>query len=64
MSEKMPHTIDNYVPLKCGFDISYGIGQKQWPIWVLVFVSDLNQNSGFGGTLVECIPEKNLKTYQ
>ena len=37
--------------MKCGFGISYGIGQKYQPIWVSVFVSDLNQNSGFGRTL-------------
>ena len=34
-----------------GFGIGYGIGQKYPPIWVLVSVSDLNQNSGFGRTL-------------
>ena len=38
MIEKMPHTIG----------ISYGIGRKYRPIWV----SDLNQNSGFGRTLL------------
>jgi hypothetical protein len=29
----------------------YGIGRKYKQIWVLVLVLDLNQNSGFGGTL-------------
>ena len=40
MIEKMPHTIG----------IGYGIGRKYRPIWVSV--SDLNQNSGFGRTLL------------
>ena len=35
----------------CGFGIGYGIGRKYQPIWVLVSVLDLNQNSGFGRTL-------------
>ena len=42
MIEKMPHTIG----------IGYSIGQKYQPIWVSVSVSDLNQNSGFGRTLL------------
>ena len=40
-----------FFSLKCGFGIGYGIGQKYWPIWVAVSVSDLNQNIGFGRTL-------------
>ena len=32
----------------------YGVGQKYRPIWVSVLVSDLNQNSGFGRTLLCC----------
>ena len=35
----------------CGFGIGYGIGRKYRPIRVLVLVSDLNQNSGFGRSL-------------
>ena len=35
----------------CGFGIRYGIGRMYRPIWVLVSVSDLNQNSGFDRTL-------------
>ena len=38
--------------LKFSFGIDYGIGQKYLPIWVSVSVSDLNQNSGFGRTLL------------
>ena len=34
-----------------GFGICYGIDQKNQLIWVLVLVSDLKQNSGFGLTL-------------
>ena len=54
---KIPHTIANWIfPLKCGFGISFGIGygisRKYQPIWVSVSVSDLNQNSGFGRTLL------------
>ena len=41
--------------LKCGFGICYGIGRKYWPIWVSVLVLDLNQNSGFGRTLIQAI---------
>ena len=53
MIEKMPYNIGIQIfPLKCGFGITYGIGQKYWLIWISVLVSDLNQNSGFGGTLV------------
>ena len=37
--------------LKCGFSIGYGIGRKYQPI--LVSVSVLNQNSGFGRTLAQ-----------
>ena len=56
MMEKIPHTIGNYIlPLKCGFDIGYGISQKYRPIWVLVLVSDQNQNSGFGRTLMQTL---------
>ena len=40
------------LPLNYGFGIDYGIGQKYLPIWVSVSVSDLNQNSGFGRTLI------------
>ena len=40
------------LPLKCGFGIGYGIGRKYRPIWVSVSVSDLDQNSGFGRTLI------------
>ena len=54
MIEKTPHTIGNLIfPLKCGFGIGYGIGRKYQPIWVSVSVSDGNQNSGFGRTLLE-----------
>ena len=50
--EKIP--IGNQIiPLKCSFGIVYGIGQKYQLIWVLVSVSDLNQNSGFGRILAE-----------
>ena len=49
---KIPHKI---FPLKCGFDIGYGIGRKYRPIWVSVSVSDLNQNSGFGRTLLTSV---------
>ena len=53
MMEKIPHTIGNYIlPLKCGFGIGYGIGRNYRTIWVSVSVSDLNQNSGFGRTLI------------
>ena len=38
--------------MKCGFGIGYGIGRKYLPIWVLVSVSDLNQNSGFSRSLI------------
>ena len=52
MIEKIPHNIGNQILfLKCGFSISYGIGQKYQPILVSVSVLDLNQNSGFGRTL-------------
>ena len=37
--------------MKCGFSIGYSIGRKYQPIWGLVSVSDLNQNSSFGRTL-------------
>ena len=37
--------------MKCGFGIGYGICRNYQPIWVLVSVSDQNQNSGFGRTL-------------
>ena len=51
MMGKIPHKI---FPLKCGFGIGYGywISQKYCPMWVSVSVSDLNQNSGFVGTLI------------
>ena len=54
MIEKMPHTIGNrIVLLKYGFG---RIGRKYRPISVLVsvwdIIEDLNQNSGFGCTLV------------
>ena len=53
MMEEIPHAISNQIlPLKCGFGIGYGIGRKYNPIWVSVSVSDLNQNSGFGRTLI------------
>ena len=52
MIEKILHTIVNQIfPLKCGFGIGYGIGQKYQPIWVSV--SDRNQNSGFGRTEIQ-----------
>ena len=55
MIEKISHTIDNYIfPLKYGFGIGYGIGQKYQPIWVWISVLDLNQNSSFGRTLHSC----------
>ena len=51
MMEKIPHAIGNYIlPLICSFGIGCGIGRKYLTIWVSV--SDLNQNSGFGRTLV------------
>ena len=63
MIEKIPHTIGNQIfPLNCGFTIGYGIGQKYRLIWVSVLVLDLNQNNGFGGTLVlrhQTCPDKN-----
>ena len=47
--EKIPHFISNCIlHLKCG----YGIVQKYWPIWGLVSVSELNQNSDFDRTLL------------
>ena len=46
--KKIPHAI---LPLNCSFGIGYGIGQKYLPIWVTV--SGLNQNCGFGCTLLE-----------
>ena len=53
MMKKIPPSISNYILyLKCGFGIGYGIGRKYWPMWVLVSVSDLNQN-GLGRTLVD-----------
>ena len=48
MKGKMPHEI---FPLKFSFSIGYGIGPKYLPIWVLVSVLNLNQNSGFIRTL-------------
>ena len=36
----------------CGYGIGYGIGRNYRPIRVLVSVSDWNQNSGFGRSLV------------
>ena len=51
--EKIPHTIGNEILiLKCGFVIGYSINQKYQPIWVSVLVSYLNQNCGFGRTLL------------
>ena len=38
--------------MKCGFSIGYFISRKYLPIWVSVSVSDLNQNSGLGCTLL------------
>ena len=52
MIEKILHTIGNYFPLKCGLGIGYGISRKCQPIWVSVSLSDRNQNSGLGHTLV------------
>ena len=50
MMERNPNAIGNQIlPLKCSFDIGYGISQKYLPIWVSV--SDQNQNSGFSRTL-------------
>ena len=37
----------------CGFGIGYGIGRNYQPIRVSVSVSDRNQNSGFGHSLIE-----------
>ena len=52
MMEKIRHAIGNQIlPLKCSLGIGYGIGRKYLPIWVLVSVLDLNQNSVFGRTL-------------
>ena len=45
MIEKMPHTIG----------IGYGIGRKYRPIWVSV--SDLNQKTCFGRTLLQRMVE-------
>ena len=42
------------IPNEYSFGIAYGIGPKYLPIWVSVLVSDLNQNSGFGHTLLCC----------
>ena len=44
MMGKIPHEIFS-------FSIGYSIGQKYWPMCILVFILDLNQNSGFGHTL-------------
>ena len=52
--EKIPHTpyVSVLLHLKFGgFGIGYGIGRKYRPIWVSVWILDLNQNSGFGRTL-------------
>ena len=55
MEKKIPRTIGNQIlPLKYGFGIGYGIGQKYQPIWVWISVLDLNQNSSFGRTLHSC----------
>ena len=57
MMKKIPRTIGNQIfSLKCGFGIGYGIGRMYRPVWVSV--SDLNQNSGFGRTLVFLIQAK------
>ena len=46
--KKLPRTIGNQIfSLKCGFGISYGIGQKYQPICVPILVLDLNQNTYF-----------------
>jgi hypothetical protein len=59
MMETIPHIISNYIlPLKCGFGIGYSIGRKYPPILVSVSVSDLNQNFGFGRTLLETLQVK------
>ena len=51
LMEKILYAIGNQIlPLKWGLGIGYGIGLKYWSIWVSV--SDLNQNSGFGRTLI------------
>ena len=67
MMEKILDTIVTYIlPLKYGFGIGYGIGQKYPPIWVSVSVSDLNQNSGFGPTLFKPVRQTRqqiLKAY-
>ena len=48
MMRKKPPTFGNQIlPSKYGFGIGYGIGRKYRPIWVLVLVLDLIQNSGF-----------------
>ena len=51
MMKKIPLTIGNQIfSLKCG--IGFGTGRKYLPFWVMVSVSDLTQNSGFGRTLI------------
>ena len=47
--KKIVLTIGNYIlSLKFGFAMGYGIRWKYRPIWLLVSVSDLNENSGLG----------------
>ena len=48
-----PHSLCKCITTSeiCGFGIGYDIGRKYWPIRVWVWVSDLNQNSGFGRSL-------------
>ena len=43
--KKIPHAMGNQIlPLKCGLDIGFSIGQKyQRPFWISVL--DLNQSS-------------------
>ena len=44
MIEKMPHSIGNYLR-NFGFGITYHIGQKYWPIWVLEFEKESPETS-------------------
>jgi hypothetical protein len=40
--------------------MGYGINQKYLPIWVSVSVSDRNQNSGFGRTLLRLLAQNGI----
>ena len=51
--KKIPHTTYVLLHLKfCGFGIGFGIGRKYRPIRVSDSLSGLNQNSGFGRSLL------------